>query len=167
MTKLEKGDRRKISRALRSIALAQKVIAGDLPGSLLQRFKLDKGSESPQEAADQILMRLLRLQDGLEAFLKASSSRKGRAAIKEPRIHLSTHYVKCKRSTCSICNATGSRGHGPYWMGSVRFGKEGKTHWYHLGACSKTLQRGCPGPPGGLCLWQEVKGMPAEKPAAD
>jgi len=135
--KLEKGERRQITRGLRALAAAQALIAGDLPAPLLQKLRLE-GNESPEEASDQILIRLLRMEEALKNYLIHASSRKGRAAYSEPRIYLSRHYVKCNNPKC-LCRTDPSKRHGPYWMGSVRYGsrERSKTHWYHLGACSK------------------------------
>jgi hypothetical protein len=136
--KLEKGERRQITRGLRALASAQALIAGDLPAPLLQKLRLE-GNESPEEASDQILIRLLRMEEALKHYLIKASSRKGRAAAcNEPRIYLSRHYVTCKSPKC-LCRTDPSKRHGPYWMGSVRYGSKerSKTHWYHLGACSK------------------------------
>jgi len=67
--KLVKGERRQITRALRAIAACQGLITGDLPTPLLQKLRLEKGNESPEEASDQILTRLLRLEEALKDYL--------------------------------------------------------------------------------------------------
>jgi len=166
--KLVKGERRQITKALKALAECQALIAGDLPAPLLQKLRLDKGDESPEEASDQILIRLLRLEDALKNYLIHASSRKGRASYTEPRSYLAKHFIKCKNPKCQ-CRTNPQKRHGPYWMGSVRYGKNAKVHWYHLGACSKLSREEA------LLLLQDyaegrkVKGMPkgpAQAPAA-
>jgi hypothetical protein len=166
--KLVKGERRQITKALKALAACQALIAGDLPAPLLQKLRLDKGDESPEEASDQILIRLLRLEDALKSYLIHASSRKGRASYTEPKSYLAKHYIKCKNPKCQ-CRTDPQKRHGPYWMGSVRYGKNAKVHWYHLGACSKLSREAA------LLLLQDyaegrkVKGLPkepAQAPAA-
>lgn len=169
--KLVKGEKRQITRALRAIAACQGLIAGDLPAPLLQKLRIEKGNESPEEASDQILLRLLRLEEAIKSYLIHASSRKGRAAVNEPRIYLSRHYVKCKNPKCFCRTDPSKRGHGPYWMGSVRYGKKGeaKTHWYHLGACSKLSREEALQLLQDYAEGRKVKGMPkepAQAPAA-
>ena len=169
--KLVKGEKRQITRALRAIATCQGLIAGDLPAPLLQKLRLEKGNESPEEASDQILIRLLRLEDAIKSYLIHATSRKGRAAINDPRLYLSKHYVKCKNPKCFCRTDPSKRGHGPYWMGSVRYGRKGeaKTHWYHLGACSKLSREEALQLLQDYAEGRKVKGMPkepAQAPAA-
>lgn len=168
--KLEKGERRQITRGLRALATAQALIAGDLPAPLLQKLRLEKGNESPEEASDQILIRLLRMEEALKDYLIKASSRKGRAAYSEPRIYLSRHFVKCNNTKC-LCRTDPSKRHGPYWMGSVRYGsrERSKTHWYHLGACSKVSREEALLELQEYAEGRKVKGMPkppAQAPAA-
>ena len=169
--KLAIGEKRQITKALRAIAACQGLIAGDLPAPLLQKLRLEKGNESPEEASDQILLRLLRLEEAIKSYLIHASSRKGRAAVNEPRIYLSRHYVKCKNPKCFCRTDPSKRGHGPYWMGSVRYGRKGeaKTHWYHLGACSKLSREEALQLLQDYAEGRKVKGMPkepAQAPAA-
>jgi len=169
--KLAKGEKRQITKALRAIAACQGLIAGDLPAPLLQKLRIEKGNESPEEASDQILLRLLRLEEAIKSYLIHASSRKGRAAVNEPRIYLSRHYVKCKNPKCFCRTDPSKRGHGPYWMGSVRYGRKGeaKTHWYHLGACSKLSREEALQLLQDYAEGRKVKGMPkepAQAPAA-
>jgi hypothetical protein len=160
--KLVKGEKRQITKALRAIAACQGLIAGDLPAPLLQKLRLEKGNESPEEASDQILLRLLRLEEAIKSYLIHASSRKGRAAVNEPRIYLSRHYVKCKNPKCFCRTDPSKRGHGPYWMGSVRYGRKGgaKTHWYHLGACSKLSKEDALALLRDYAEGRKVKGLP-------
>lgn len=164
--KLAKGERRQIKTALRALAGCQALIAGDLPAPLLQKLKLDEGIEGPEEAVDQILCRLIRLEDGIKDYLIKGSSRKGRAALNEPRLYLTQHYTKCKNPKC-FCR-TGidpiKKGHGPYWLGSVRYGKKGeaKTHWYHLGACQKVSREEALQLLKDYAEGRKVKGLPEE-----
>jgi hypothetical protein len=164
--KLAKGERRQIKKALRALAGCQALIAGDLPAPLLQKLKLDEGIEGPEEAVDQILCRLIRLEDGIKDYLIKGSSRKGRAALNEPRLYLTQHYTKCKNPKC-FCR-TGidptKKGHGPYWLGSVRYGKKGeaKTHWYHLGACQKVSREAALQLLQDYAEGRKVKGLPEE-----
>lgn len=169
--RLAKGERRQITRGLRALAAAQALIAGDLPAPLLQRFKLHEGNESPEEASDQILLRLLRLEEALKDHLvKASNPRRGRASYTEPRMYLSQHFAKCNNPKCA-CHEDKTKRHGPYWQGTVRFGsiERSKAHFYHLGACSKVSREEALQLLQDYATGKRVKGMPkkpAQAPAA-